>query len=183
MTDEQTHRIRIKIGQAEFDAEGPRDLVNEQFTAFMEAVKAVGANNPQAESPDGHDKGDEGGQGGEKPPSGRGGGQISDDLLNRVFFDHGDLISLSAIPDTDNQKADSLLLLLYGFGKIKSEPKVTGVTLMKACRQSGVNMDRVDRIIDARADLVMAGGAKRGKRYQLNNKGVQHVEGIIRDML
>lgn len=178
MTEEKTHRIRVKIGQAEFEAEGPLDTVNEQFTSFMQAVQAAGSTVSNQETPrDEQDR--DGDKGGGRPP---GAGEVTNELLDRVFHDHGDIISLTAIPDTENQKADSLLLLLYGFDKLKGESKITGVTLMKACRQSGVKMDRVDRIIDARSDLIMSGGAKRGKRYQLNNKGILHAEEIIRGM-
>lgn len=70
-----------------------------------------------------------------------------------------------------------------GYGKLKGEHKITGVTLMKAARQSGVKVSRVDRYMEMKKDYVLSGGAKRGRRYSLNNKDTRYVEDMINSML
>lgn len=177
--ESDTQKIRIKIGEAEFEAEGPSELVQSQFTAFLDAVSKA----PAEKSPSAGASSDP--NSGLKPPANPGDPppSISSEEMNCVFHDNGEFVSLSATPVGDGRQADSLLILLYGFAKLKNEPKVTGVMLMKAMRQSGVTIDRVDRVIESKQEYILMGGSKRGKRYSLNNRGYQYVEGLIRDLL
>lgn len=164
-----THRIKVKIGPAEFEAEGDPELVKQQFAEFMAAVSAI----PQAQ-PD-------------KPPglpprNDPGASLISKDIFDRVFR-RDDGISLLAMPRTDNAEADALIVLLYGFLKLENQRAITGVALMSAAKQSGINVDRIDRTINARPDLIQAAGNKRGRRYSLNNRGIAEAERLLREMV
>lgn len=187
MDEIATNKIRIKIGSAEFEAEGPVDIVNEQFTQFMAVVKATEPSPPpSAQLP--------------MPPSTSAntsskanGSEISDQLqnapnlasgvLNRVFRKDGDGLSLLALPRTDDAEADALIVLLYGFSVLTNKQHVTGVALMSSARQSGIQLQRVDRAINARDDLVLAAGNRRGRRYSLNNRGIRHAEQLIQEIL
>jgi hypothetical protein len=51
-----------------------------------------------------------------------------------------------------------------------------------AARQSGINVERIDRAISAREGLFIKGGSRRGGKYQINNRGVQHAESLLRGM-
>jgi hypothetical protein len=169
---EQAHRIKIKIGNAEFDAEGSPELVKEQFKEFMAAVSLMGpeksanptpaANLPALPNPPLVDK-----------------TGVDASILERIFM-RGDPLSLAALPKTDNANPDALLVLLYGYTKILGSPQVTGTMLMKSAKKSGVNVDRIDRVINAHADFILSAGAKKGMRYSLNNRGIQAAEQIIR---
>lgn len=165
-----TNRIHIKLGDYEFEAQGPADIVNQQFEAFQEMVNRLGKvpeppDIPKTEQENESEQ------------------AIDNDVYSRIFHESGDLLSLTATPKTDDSEADALLLLVYGYYKLKNEPKITGVTLMKAAKQSGVYINRVDRYMDTKKEFILTGGAKRGKRYSLNNKGIQYVEEMIVDML
>ena len=168
--NDSVNRIHIKLGDYEFEAEGPPDIINQQFEAFQEMVKTLlnASKNSTTDKPD---------------PEDSIGKAIDDTALSRIFHESGDLLSLTATPETDDSKGDALLLLIYGYNKLRNEPKITGVTLMKATRQSGVSINRVDRYMDTKKEFILAGGVKRGKRYSLNNKGIQYVEEMIRLML
>ncbi len=164
------NRIHIKLGDYEFEAQGPADIVNQQFEAFREMVKHLGKVPKPTDAP--------------KTDQDNKEEQLFDNnAYSRIFHESGDLLSLTATPKTDNSEADALLLLIYGYDKLKNEPKITGVTLMKAARQSGVFINRVDRYMDTKKEFILTGGAKRGKRYSLNNRGVQYVDEMIADML
>lgn len=169
MTD-IANRIHIKLGDYEFEAEGPTDVVNKQFEAFQDMVKHLGSvpKSPDAPKTDQDNESEQ---------------LIDNKAYSRIFHESGDLLSLTATPETDNSNADALLLLIYGYYRLKNESKITGVTLMKAAKQSGVSINRVDRYMDIKKEFILTGGAKRGKRYSLNNKGVQYVEEMIREML
>ena len=164
------NRIHIKLGDYEFEAEGPTDIINKQFEAFQELVKNLGnaAKNFTSDKPDPEVSIDE---------------TIDNTELSRIFHESGDLLSLTATPETDDSKADALLLLIYGYNKLMNELKITGVTLMKAARQSGISINRVSQYMDTKKEFILTGGTKRGKRYSLNNKGIQYVEDMITEML
>lgn len=169
---EQAHRIKIKIGNAEFDAEGSPELVKEQFKEFMAAISLMGSDKPLSIVPTGTP---------DVPPnpapSDKSGVDAS--ILERIFM-RGDPLSLAALPKSDNANPDALLVLLYGYTKILGQPQVTGTMLMKSAKKSGVNVDRIDRVINAHTDFILSAGAKKGMRYSLNNRGVQAAEQIIR---
>lgn len=183
---ETTHRIKIKLGDAEFEAEGPSDLINAQFSAFLEAVsKATPKAAPTPVAPssntsdDGANANDAASATAVTTPAAP---NVSSDTLSRVFKVN-DTVSLLAIPKTDKPAADALLVILYGYDRMKSISAVTGTTLMKGAKQSGINIDRIDRIMGTRDEFVNFAGAKKGRRYSLNNRGVAEAEKIIRKMM
>ncbi len=183
---ETTHRIKIKLGDAEFDAEGPSDLINAQFSAFLEAVsnatpKAAPA--PVAPSSDASGDAANANSAASVPTAATPNApSVSGDTLSRVFKVN-DTVSLLATPKTDKPAADALLAILYGYDRMKSISAVTGTTLMKAAKQSGINIDRIDRVMGTRDEFVNFAGVKKGRRYSLNNRGTEEAEKIIRKMI
>lgn len=191
MADE-TSRIKFKLGEHEFEFEGGREDAAEAYKAFLGAVQGLVAAAPVAPpappptpappAPDNtginvdvervvkrERK--------ELPP------ELLQDTppLKRVFAEKDAVISLLALPKTDNAESDALLLLLYGYQELKnSEYPVTGVRLMQAAKQSGLHqVDRIDRKIAANAQYVLAAGNRRGRRYQLNNQGIAKAKEMI----
>lgn len=170
------HRLKIKIGAAEFEAEGDPELVKAQFEAFLKAIPEASAIVPAPAAP--------------LPPAAPVGanpaapapGNLDQDLLGRVFA-QGDPLSLTALPRTDNANPDALLVLLYGYHKIRGEATVTGTMLMKSAKKSGVPVERVDRSLGSNEQYVNAAGAKKGRRYSLNNRGLAQAEAVIRGMV
>ena len=105
--------------------------------------------------------------------------EISSEGISRIFKDEGDFVSLNLRPKSG--PADELLLLLWGFQVVKGLSSVFAPTLMKAASKSGVNTDRVDRVIKDR--YIMTGGRKRGKRYSLNNEGTNAAKRLAATLL
>lgn len=178
----------MKIGAAEFEAEGSPDSVKEQLMLFVELVgkhldaKAFPVIPAAAAVPNGS----------KAVPAAPTGltvvlsddpQPITDEVLARVFRRDEDAVSLLALPKTEQPEGDALLVLLYAFQRLLSKPNVTAVTLMQAARQSGVTAGRADVALKSKSDLVMAAGVRRGRRYSLNNRGYVHAEGLIRKMI
>ena len=178
-------RLRIRIGDAEFDGEGEEQTIREQYQLFLEALSSAPPQrepislraNPQQQT--------------DNPtttttpppaPTGANGGDFDQSLLERAFAQTKDIISLRHLPEGRNREADALLALLYGYLKLKGERDVYGVRLMKAAIQSGLSIDRVDRVIAAHRGYFIRGGARRGAHYSLNNQGERKVEQVLRDM-
>ena len=160
---EATHRIKIKIGDAEFEAEGPSELVKQQYSAFLEAV----SKRPQATTPT---------HGTPKPSLTK---DATSEELSLVFQQGKDGISLLRTPRTDNPKADALIVLLYGFQKLQDERYVGAPTLLKAAVASGLGLDRLDRTIEARSAWIHATGNRKGKRYTLTNPGIVEAKKMV----
>lgn len=168
----ENNRIKMKIGDAEFDAEGPSEIVTAQFNAF---IAAIAARSTKAVVPVVDDGGDE------VPPNNfMPGTGIPQPILDRVFR-KGDTLSLAALPTGDNASADAMLALLYGYLMITGENAVTGTSLMKSAKISGIPIDRVDRLMSvSQPDYVLSAGVKKARRYQLNNRGISRAEEIIK---
>jgi len=165
----ETHRIKMKIGVHEFEAEGPRELVTAQFEAFMAAVSSLPAGAPSNHLG--------------TPITPATPLEASQAILDRVFS-KGDPLSLAALPSGDNAWENALLILLYGYLKINGEQTVTGTMLNKAAKKSGVVVDRIDRAMSIhQPDFVLVAGAKKGRKYSLNNRGIARAEEIIRTIV
>lgn len=174
---ENSHKIRVKVGSAEFEAEGSEETVNaqyEKFLAMLGQMKGNGAEphiDPSTEVlPDSNNS----------PRQ-----QITGEFLSRAFaVDKGGTVSLLALPPKgENQEADALILILYGFRRVREQNVVMVDQLIEAARQSGVETaGRVARVLDPRSDLITRSGIKRGTRYGLNNRGAMHAENLLIQM-
>jgi hypothetical protein len=165
------HRVRIKIGDAEFEAEGSEESVKQQYADFLAAMAArpAATATPKQQAPGGTTP----------PPDGAG---ITDDLMASVFKVDGDLISLQFLPKGENVKADALMLLLYAYATLKNQQMVLGTQLVRAANQSGLGLERVDRSLDGYEgqNLVLKGGVRKGTKYGLNNQGKKKAEELLK---
>ena len=180
------HHIKTKLGGTEFEARGTPELVEKQYLAFLEAAKALiseAGSGILTESNEGDTpSADRSGAEIESPTSTEPvgvDGPMEQSLLDRIYHTDGNLVSLTALP---SDKTDALLMLIYGNDVLGGMNKVTGATLMKGAKQSGLSVDRIDRFLNRRTDLVLSGGAKRGRRYHLNNQGKAYVKKLLDEM-
>jgi hypothetical protein len=170
------HKLHIKIGHVEFNAEGSEATVNEQYKKFLEVVAAVGLSQAN------------------EPPPGADNGFARQDVpalpqapsaaeMQRVFSEDGEgVISLRLLPKTDSRAADAVVMILYGFRALKSQIDVPAADLIQGLRQSGISLDRIDRVLAPYDQYVQRGGTKRGSRYALTNPGVSHAEKLVSEM-
>jgi hypothetical protein len=164
------YRLKIKIGEHEFEAEGPVDAVKAQFDSFRELISSIperkSENAPTMQSPEAV----------LQPPA-----KTTLDV-DRIFRAENRIISLTIRPESET---DAVLLILYGQRHYRNNETPTGSEIMDGMDQSGYRMTRIDRIL---ANLFADGtvnitGAHRGKRYRLTNQGVTRAEGVIREAL
>lgn len=182
---EEKSRIRVKIGDSEFEAEGDRDIVSAQYNMFLDTIRHVSKSILSVSAPHGqpytsepsYDVGIMDGTEGSEDQAASG-----TELNARVFSRHKDLVSLRVLPETKKKNADALILILYGYQVLKGEDAVLGTQLMKSARQSGLSIDRIDRVISENRGLFIRGGARRGVRYALNNQGERHAIKVMNEM-
>jgi hypothetical protein len=159
----ETSKIKIKIGQHEFEAEGPTEAVQSQFQAFKDLIAGLPMqkNDTPATS-------SEQGKRPENQEQTKQGGTLNLDRIMRV---EGRIISLTARAESEN---DAVLLLMLGQKNYRSNETVTGNEIMEGLQLSGIRVPRVDRIMDKLATdgMVIRIGAHRATRYRFTNQGV-----------
>jgi hypothetical protein len=174
-------KITVKLPGGEFSAEGAEESVTAQFKLWMQAMETVAKAPARVEPPPpptpphrqaSHQHGDHGG--------------INQDIISRVYRLDTDkrTVSLGVLPKTDALRdADAMVMLLYGFATLLKEEAVLGTRLNAAAKASGVQRERVDRVIEAHADKLTTAGAKKGKTYGLNNPGKRYAEELLSKIL
>jgi len=166
------YRLKIKIGDHEFEADGPVEAVQSQFEIFKNLITTIPTNKPETAAPENQ----------EIPPQTPASQDISKSDLDRIFRSERRIISLTISPSSD---VDAVLLILYGQRHYRNNESPTGGEILDGLEQSGYRAIRIDRIVTGLSSegAVIITGRHRGKRYRLTNQGVVRTEGIVRDAL
>lgn len=178
------YKLKVRVGDAEFEAEGSEDAVRDQFDLFMGCLadrplrKHLHANDDNADEQDDDEPDDE------VPPVSRSQGpsSISDDVFNRAFRVDGEKIALRTLPNGDSTTADALILIIYGITRFSKKHEAIAGDVTAAARQSGITLSRIDRTLAECETLVRKGGKKRGTRYTLTNPGISRAEELLNSM-
>ena len=163
-------RIKIKVGEHEFEAEGPADLVREQFTAFKEMIASIApeekTKTPEATSLNNGNPANSG-------------GALN---LDNITRNEGRVISLTV--HTDDLE-EAVLILLLGQRQYRTNDQVTGSEIMDGLRESGHVIARVDGVLDrlAGSGHVIRIGTGRARRYRLTNIGLLRAQEAARQMI
>lgn len=168
-------KIRVRIGQNEFEAEGPQEVVEKHFETFSSLVSqprqvastvsaVTDASDTVFQVPE------------------------STSPLAKVFQQEGRFVSLIGRPSGDNRELDAALLILLGHKELRGRDAVSADELLYGLKQTGYSLDRSDRLMGvARAQgLVTASGVRRGTRYRLTIPGIAKATTVgqeLKDML
>jgi hypothetical protein len=102
-------------------------------------------------------------------------GETSDDtLLPRIFDLREDgAVTLKVLPPTGpDTNADAMLLLLYGYRRLKNEDYVLATQLFRAAAQSGIPLRRPVNEYMRNSRFVIRGGQRKGSHYSLSSQGL-----------
>lgn len=181
-----TYKLRIKIGEHEFEAEGEADTVKQQFEEF----KTLIADYDDAEQ--------------NPPPDSRtteipplilppaytpAGIAIAERLSKVVRVEAKKPLILSALPQGQDRDGDAALVLLLAYKVFRQQELVGGAALLEGMQTSGYAISRVDRplmqrLIDATPEsLVMRAGKKRGVTYRLTAPGETRAKQVAEEIL
>jgi hypothetical protein len=171
MADEQRYRLKTKLPNgSEFEAEGSEAIVQALFEKFLEASQSASTSAKTPVSPGARTS----------DPDGTGDNDAKSAIMRRVFAeDQAGDISLLALPQTEARDADTLLMLLYGYQVLKGQQTVTVGALKQAAQKSGVQLERLDRVLAPYSAWVTKSGLKKGGRYGLNNQGIKKAEELV----
>lgn len=168
----ETTRIRTKIGDHEFDAEGPVETVQAQFEAFLKIVCAVPTQKQESlKSSSTETK--------ENKNDVVGSAHVP---IEKIMHLSGRVVSLTAIPKS---ATDAALLIMLGQKDFRENVSVTGQEIGDGLAQSGREVPRVDRVMDQalKDQYVLKTGVKRGTRYRLTNVGLSRALAIARELI
>lgn len=169
-------RLKTKIGEHEFEAEGSPEDVRHQFQAWQELVRMV-ASTPaviQPSAPHGAPV---------AQPESKPNLSNVDSELPKIMRVDGRYISLTAKPAGIH---DAVLVMLYGQKALRDNDAVTGAELLAGLATSGgYGAPRLDRILDKLAEDgdVMSFGERRGKKYRLTNTGIAKARVLAADLI
>lgn len=177
----ESHRLRMKIGPHEFEAEGTVEEVNRQFNLWKELiagpqtapnvaqpVPAVAAPTTTTDT---------------LPASGQ---PDTAPFFPEIFSADArkGIVSLRIHPPGDSRDADAGLLLVYAFRRLLNVEQVLAGRLKDALELSGIRVDRIDRTIGAyhQAGLLMKSGFGKGGKYSLSLTGMQRAEHLAHEL-
>jgi len=170
------YRLKIKLGDHEFEAEGEADVVQAQFAMFKELVASVPvkAAKPVVDT---------------LPPPVDGNGEPAENGdriagLDKIMKIEGRVVSLTvraANPD------EGVLLMLLGQRQYRGNNAVTGSEIVDGLTLSGQRFNRIDRVINKLSSdssgLVITVGQGKGRRYRLTNAGVAAAQGVAQRLI
>jgi hypothetical protein len=193
------YKVHVKLGAAEFEAEGPEETVKEQLAHFY-----IAATQPVVSQPvqtNGNGNGKNGGSTIHVNGNGNGNGigaetavnpvnpyaspdlelrtRVDPKLIARLFKEKNGVMTLSVLPKSDNRNQETLLLILWGYYVLKNQLEVSSMELLTAMRGSGVtNLNRIDETAEKKdyRKCFTCGGSRKGKRFGLSNCGLEIAE-------
>jgi hypothetical protein len=170
----ELHKLRVKVGPHEFEAEGTEDSVESLFNAWKALIEAPNRANETAPKPP------------RNPLEDPNLTPLIDSATGNALFtlDSGrQVVSLRVHPTGDSRNADALLLLVFGHRMVGMD-EVPVTKLKEAMALSGLRVERVDRAIDphVRAGLLLKAGSGKGGKYRLSNTGLARVQVLQHDL-
>jgi len=169
----EMHKLRVKIGQDEFEAEGEPEWLNTQLGTWKELISKPPSTAGESQFKQRLSELPEGGTPKETPAP-----QVAKVLSvdkNQKF------VSLRVHPTGDQREADAILLLLFGYRELLNSDEVIVPRIKESMAQSGLRVDRVDRAIapHQKAGFVLKGGTGKGGKYRLTNTGDSRARELI----
>jgi hypothetical protein len=164
----EPYRLKIKIGEHEFEAEGPAEVVQAQFVAFKEMINSVPAPAQPTTGRPAEEK---------TVPN-----QTPHLPLERILKAEGRVVSLTAKCETVDE---AVLLILLGQKEMRSNQEVTGSEIMDGLTQSGYRLNRVDHLLNKLETdgNTITMGIHRGRRYRLSNTGLTRAVAVAKEVI
>jgi hypothetical protein len=158
------HKIKVKLGDAEFEAEGTEDTVQAQYDQFLAVLeKSGGAAKPKTTA---------------RPAS------EDDASLARIFDVRQDgTLSFRVHPPDTIDGSDALALLLLGYRRLGTKENVLSTQLQKSARQSGLGEQRIDQLAQPHIPrFILRGGQRKGTTYTLTTQGISRAWEVAAQM-
>lgn len=162
----ELRRLKMKIGDAEFEAEVAEDEVQPMYDEFLSVLRQRSHTPERVVA---------------VPASGR---AFDQKLLGRIFEVRPDgAVVLKVLPEGPDREADAMLLLLYGYYVLKNEECVLATHLFRAAEKSGITLRRPANECIRNGRFVIRNGQRKGSHYALNSQGLAMAQEITARIL
>ena len=169
-------RLKMRIGEAEFEADVPENKVQPMYHQFLSMLErrgyALASAAPVSLSGVGADPAFEANvqDAASFEPLGE---TLDQTSLLRIFDLREDgTLTLRVLPPGPDTNTDALLLLLYGYYRLKNEEYVLATQLFRAAAQSGIALRRSANEYARHSRFVVRGGRRKGSHYSLSSQGL-----------
>ncbi len=174
------HKVKIRIGQHEFEAEGSEDAVDRRLAIFKELVERTGEPTPASAQTRS--------AGIQIPKREQSDTSVEaatvDNPLASLFKIEGKTVSLVTPPQGQGREGDAFLLLLLGHRIMRAADWVLVGDVKAGLIDSGFSVTLVDTITGTVAgELYMRKGQKRGKQFRLTNPGLLKAQALAEEVL
>jgi hypothetical protein len=180
MSDEKTPhtRLKLKIGDHEFEAEGPPEMVMGQLEIFKEMIATIPPHVAGAITPTPRATPTV------PPPIPTAPSIVIDDMeaLSKIMKIEERIVSLTVRARSID---DAVLLIVYGQKAFRDSDSVTGGEVMEGLTVSGLRVPRVDRLLEKSGETgdVIVIGERRSKRYRLTNTGLTKARAVAAELI
>ncbi len=167
------YKIRVKVGVNEFDAEGPKEFVEELFRKFEALVNSKVSASPVLQINK------------ETEVSHSGDLVVSVSPIAKAFHQEGNRISLIGRFEGDERELDAALLILLGHRELRGVDSVSADEVLYGLKQTGYPIDRADRIMKRGQGrgLLSFSGVRRGTKYRLTVPGMTRARELAKELL
>jgi hypothetical protein len=162
------YKIRVKVGPNEFDAEGPKEFVEDLFRRFEALINSKAPIlQPKTET----EKWRAVDAGAESP-------------FSKVFHQENNRISLIGRFNGEDRELDAALLILFGHKELKGADAVSADELLYGLKQTGYTVERADRLMKRGNEkgLLNFSGIRRGTKYRLTVPGIARAKELAREL-
>ena len=180
----ERRRLKIKFGDAEFEADVPESNVKpmyDRFLSILERRRASLFRRISATNVKSSDKLTNKEIGRDTSVCVHREVHAQDDpLVTRVFDVRQDgAVILKVFPNGPARHADAMLLLLYGYHQLKNEGPISARKLNWAAEQSGISLRRHSNGPSRNRRYLVRAGYGKGSNYQLNSEGLAVAKEIM----
>lgn len=171
-------RLKIKVGEHEFEAAGSPDDVREQYKMFMELVATMGRSPaPLPQIPSNQDTP------ASELPATTNSASSNDAALPKIMNLEGRVVSMTIRPKS---LSDGVMLLMLGHKVLRNSEWTTGAELLDGLKTTGgLAFDRIDRLMEklnSDGDIIIT-GERRAKKYRMTNAGMTRARQLAQDLL
>ena len=165
-----THKLKIKIGEHEFEAEGPSEIVQAQFAVFRDLVSTLPTKTPELRAEP------------TPTPAADTNGASNGLRLDKIMKQEGRIVSLTA---RGGSIENEIVLVLLGQKRLRDNDSVTGSEIVDGLKLTGGAVGRIDYKLDKMTNDgdVITVGTRRARRYRLTNQGLTKAEALARTVI